>query len=100
MVNLETCVRAFGDMPFQRLQQIIQMHYSSYTDNILDELQQLLNDVPSYVEKWEDPLIIPDMYRIYGRKSPANKAITSFVNAMKTKYPQEELKERKQLMSR
>ena len=72
------------------------MHYSSFTDDILDKLQQLLNDVPTYVETWEDPLVTPDTYRLYGRKSPANKATTSFVDSMKLKYTQEELKEKKQ----
>ena len=48
MMKVETYVRTFGDMIFQRLQKIIQMHYSSFTDDILDELRKLLNEVPTY----------------------------------------------------
>ena len=49
IMKIETSVQAFGAMLFQRSQQIIQMHYSSFTNDILDELQNLLIEVPTYV---------------------------------------------------
>ena len=52
MVKLETSVRASIDIPFQRLKQIVRMHYSKYTEfpGLLDELRELLRTVPTYVE--------------------------------------------------
>ena len=92
IVKLETCVRSFGDMRFQLFQQIIQISQNSFTNDILDKIWQVLNNVPSYVDAYENPLITSDTYRLYGRKSPANKATTSFVHLTKTKYNAEDLK--------
>lgn len=87
MVKLEKSVRANGDLPFQRLQQIISMHYSVFQQNpaLLDELRNLLQTVPTYVDTWESQEITSDTYRLYGRKTPANEATRSFLNSQRTR---------------
>ena len=66
MVRLETSVRTSRDITFQILQQIVCMHYSKYTKfpGLLDELRDLLRNVPTYVENWSSPIITADTYRL------------------------------------
>ena len=54
MVKVETPVRCAGDTNFIRLQEIIRLHHSKYTDDILTELQNLLEIVPTYVDSWNE----------------------------------------------
>ena len=53
MVKLETPVRCVGDNNFIRLQEILQMNHSKYSDDILTESHDLLQTVPTYVENWD-----------------------------------------------
>ena len=82
LVKLEISVICSIDINFQRLQKIVRMHYRKYTDfpGLLDELRDLLRNVPTYVENWSSPIITADTYRLYGRRVPANEATSDFVN--------------------
>ena len=102
MVKLETSVRASRDIPFQRLQQIVCMNYSKYTEfpGLLDELRELLRNVPKYVENWSSPIITADTYCLYGRRVPANEATTDFINSIRANIPHTDLREKNQLIHR
>ena len=60
----------------------IQIHYNSVTNDTLEKLRISQNVVPTYFDNCKSPLITPDTYRLYGRKLPANEAITSFIDSM------------------
>ena len=96
MIKLQTSVHAAGDMRFQRLQEIICMHYSKYIEKpeLLDELRLLLKEVPTYVTNWSSPEISSDTYRLYGRRTPANEASQNLINAIRSNIPAENLREK------
>lgn len=71
MVKVETPVRCSGDTNFIQLQEIIRLHHSKSTDDILTKLHILLENVPTYVDSWNSHEIGTDTYRLYGKKSPA-----------------------------
>ena len=52
------------------------MHFNEFNDkpDLIEELRQLLRNVPTYVTNWSSPEISSDTYRLYGRKTPANEA--------------------------
>ena len=89
MVKLRTSVRAVGDQDYQRLQQIIRIHYSKYIEQpeLLDELRELLANVPTYVENWSSSEITSNTYRLYARRTPANKATQSLIDNIQATIP-------------
>ena len=96
MIKLQKSVRASGDLRFQRLQEIIRMHYSKYIEKpeLLDELRLLLKEVPTYVTNWSSPEISSDTYRLYGRRTPANEATQNLINAIRSNISSENLREK------
>ena len=76
MVTLQLSVQADGDVDFQRLQEIIHMHYSKYIEypELLGDLRVLLCNFPTYVQTWTSSQIYTDTYRLYGRRTTANEA--------------------------
>ena len=99
MVKLETSVRASRDIPFQRLQQIVRMHYSKYTEfpGLLDELRDFLRNVPTHFDNWSSPIITSDTYRLYGRRVPDNEATTYFINSIIENIPNTDLRDKKSI---
>ena len=97
MMKLETSVRAVGDTSFQRLQKILSMHYNELTDKpeLLNELRDLLQIVPTFVDNWSSTVITSDTYRLYGRRSPANEATQSFLSSVRSNIPNDFLREKR-----
>ena len=94
MVKLETPVRCVGDNNFIRLQEILRMHHSKYSDNILTELRDLLRTVPTYVDNWDSSEIGNDTYRLYGKKLPAIEATCNYIISIKNSMPTNNLREK------
>ena len=84
MVQLQSSVRAAGDVDFQQLQAIIRMHYSQYIElpELLDDLRVLLCNVPTYVQTWTLSQIYTATYRLYGKRTPENEATQRFVDTI------------------
>ena len=62
-------------------------------------MRDLLNDVPRCVDTWTSPLITSDAYRLYGRRSPANKATQSFIQSICSDIPTGFLQEKRAIDS-
>ena len=95
MVKLVTSVRCAGDENFRHLQELLGIHFSNYTDDILIELRRLLNTVPTYVPNWNSPSIGNDTYRLYGKKTPAIEATRNYVNSIRNSIPSSQIREKK-----
>ena len=85
MVMLTTSVRSFGDLPFQRLQEISRLHYKMYSldPSLIPEFKRLLSETCTFVLTWNDPEITPSTYRLYGKKFPAKEATRQFVDSVR-----------------
>ena len=95
MVKLVTSVRCAGDENFRRLQELLRIHFSKYTNDILIELRRLLNTVPTYVPNWNSPSIGNDTYRLYGKKTPAIEATRNYVNSIRNSIPSSQIREKR-----
>ena len=97
MPKLETSVCAIANCSLQKIQKIISSRYNQFTENLnlLSELRDPLHDVPRYIDTWTSPLITSDTYRLYGRRSPANEAIQSFIQSIRSDIPTDFLQEKR-----
>ena len=81
--TLNHSVRANNDLKFQRLQFICRMHPKEYNQEILDEFKELVSNECTFVDSWDDPIITPDVFRVYGKKLPAREASESYISQVK-----------------
>ena len=95
MVKLETPVRCAGDENFIRLQEILRMHHSMYTEDLLNELGALLSSIPIFVDNWDSEVIGMDTYRLYGKKAPAIEATRNFINSIKNTMSNDDYREKR-----
>ena len=95
MVKLETPVRCAGDENFVRLQEILRMHHSMYTEDLLNKLRDLLSTVPIFVDNWDSEEIGMDTYRLYGKKAPAIEATCNFINSIKNTMSNNDYREKR-----
>ena len=95
MVKLETPVRCANDQNFVRLEELLQLHHSMYTDQIVNELKHLLSEVPTYVRNWQSQAIGNNTYRLYGKKTPAIEATQNFITTIRTTIPSSQRQEKK-----
>ena len=51
---------------------------------MIQELITLLSENYNFVQSWKDPSIIPDVFRAYGKKQPANEASLQYINQTKS----------------
>lgn len=57
-------------------------------------MTHFLSQVCTFVENWSDPLITPDTFRIYGKKSPAIEAAKMYINQVKRTMNSNDYRER------
>ena len=48
----------------------------------------------TFVESWNDELITPTTYRLYGKKYPARQASEQFINQVRSQLNHDEVRER------
>ena len=86
-VCLKESVRASGDPNLQRIQNIARMNPKEYQDDpgLIDEFKRLLLDTCTFVDSWNNELITPNTYRLYGKKCPAKKTAQEYVDQVKHK---------------
>ena len=96
MAKLETSIRAVSDLSLQKIQKIISMYYSNYIDNpnLLSELINLLQVVPTCVDDWTSSIISSETYRLYGKRSSANIASQSFLQSIRINISPQHLREK------
>ena len=84
-IELKQSVRAFGDMEFQRLQNITRMDpfELSESNELKDELFRLASEILTFVPDWEDNRINPNMMRTFARKMPAQEALDKYKESVK-----------------
>ena len=80
---LKNSVRASGDSNHQRVQEIVRQHRSLHTRETMLEIKTLLSNNYTFCEDWNDPVITPDVFRTYGKKSPANEACALYIQQVK-----------------
>ena len=73
------------------------MQYSKYIEQpeLLDELRELLANVPTYAENWPSSEITSNTYRLYARRTPANEATQSLIDNIQVIIPISNRREKK-----
>ena len=96
-IVLQHSVRASGDISFQRLQNIAQMHPTKYEQDpsILIDFQNILRHKCTFVNDWNDPQITPSVFRLYGKKLPAKESSNDYINNVKQQLNTDEYFERR-----
>ena len=85
-ISLSESVRASGDIPLHRIQHIARMHPQHYEDNpnLISEFKDLLLSTCTFVDNWDDDIISPTTYRLYGKKYPARKACQEYIDQVRS----------------
>jgi hypothetical protein len=71
------------------------MHPDLYTDEIIAEFEWLLSNKFTHVDSWNDPLITPDMYRIFSKKLQAKESVEKYISQLKHQLNSDKYCERK-----
>ena len=69
-------------------------NYFNENTDLLNEFKELLRNMPTYVTDWSSPDITPDIYRLYGRKTPANGTKRNLIQTIRSNIPPEQLREK------
>jgi hypothetical protein len=77
---LDHSVRASQDSYLERTVNIAHMHPDMYTGDIIEEFEWLLSNKFTHVDSWNDPLITPDVYRIFSKKLPAKESVEKYIS--------------------
>ena len=85
MSELKHLVRAYGDVEFQRLQQITRMDpfLLRVSQDIKREFYELAGRILTFVSSWDDNQIGPNMMRVFSRRRPAQAALADYRESMK-----------------
>jgi len=77
-------VRAYGDINYQRIQQITRLLPGQLTEEVLQEFRQLISQCCTFVNDWDDPLITLNAIYVFGKKAAVyaarEKLITKITN--------------------
>ena len=69
---------ASQDSYFERTVNIAYIHSDMYTDEIIAESEWLLSNKFTHVDYWSNPLITPDVYKIFSKNyQPRNQLINT-----------------------
>ena len=95
-------MRAASDSTFLRIQNIARMNYRRFETHpeLVDEFVTPCSNHFSFVDTWEDSLILPSTMRLYSKKIPAREASRQFVASVIRKVNVIEHLEKQQKMSR
>ena len=95
LIELKHSVRAHGDGPFQRIQQLCRMSPGLLlSDEPQDEggetyeaeFKRLLEENFTFVDSWDSAAITPDVQRMYARRMPAYEASEQYVNSCQDRF--------------
>ena len=94
-VSLTESVRASGDLNLQRIQNIARMNPDMYDSNpeIITEFKALLSSSCTFVDNWNDDIISPTTYRLYGKKYPARKASEKYIEQVRSRLGRDDVRE-------
>ena len=95
-VRLSESVRANGDPDLQRIQNIARMHPQKYEESpdLISEFKNLLSSTCTFVDNWDNALILPTTYRLYGKKYPARKACQEYIDQVRSQFSECDIRER------
>ena len=95
-VSLTESVRASGDHNLQRIQKIARMNPDMYDRNpdLISEFKDLLSSTCTFVDSWNDDIISPTTYRLYGKKYPARKASEQYIEQVRSQFDNNDVRER------
>ena len=95
-VSLTESVRASGDHNLQRIQKIARMNPDMYDRNpdLISEFKDLLSSTCTFVDNWNDDIISPTTYRLYGKKYPARKASEQYIEQVRSQFDNNDVRER------
>ncbi len=93
-VSLSESVRASGDINLQRIQYIARMHPDKYEEDprLISEFKDLLLSTCTFVDNWDDDIISPTTYRLYGKKYPARKACQEYIDQVIAQFSEEDMR--------
>jgi hypothetical protein len=92
---LDHSVRASQDSYLEIIVNIARMHPDLYTDEIIADFEWLLSNKFTHVDSWSDPLITPDVYRIFSKKLPAKESVEKYISQVKHQLNSDQYCERK-----
>ena len=97
MVSFENSIRASGDANFQRIHKIAKFNYMRYEQEpeLIDEFVRLASEHLTFVDNWNDEIITPSTYRLYGRRVPAKEAARQFIERVRRSFEPNQLREKK-----
>ena len=92
-VELCHSAQAHGDIDFQQLQQITRMDPFSLMEyiGIKDDFLRLAGDILTFVKKWDDCQMRPNMMRAFSRVRPAQEALTDYWKSIKQQLHNESI---------
>ena len=79
----------------QRIIFIARLHPDEYSTDILSEFEILVSNCFTFVDDWNDPIITPDIFRIFSKKLPARHAVDAYISQVKAQLLYNEYIERK-----
>ena len=96
MVELESSMRASGDQPYQRIQQIARYNYSKFIRNpaLIDEFITLCSNHFTFLDSWDHEAISPTTFRLYSRRVPAKEASKQFIDRVRRLITSNDLREK------
>ena len=80
---LDNSVRAQEYLNLQRIIFIARLHPDEYSTDILSEFELLVSNCFTFVDDWNDPIITPDIFRIFSKKLPARHAVDAYISQVK-----------------
>ena len=88
LVQLSHSVRAHGDPPFQRLQELTRMSPVKLLSNVRykEEFKGLLRQCFDFIPSWDDERITPDVQQMFSRRIPAYEASKEYVERLEKKF--------------
>ena len=94
-VTLEQSVRATNDPDFARLQHIARLSPSKYENDpsLLPEFKHLVESTCSFAPTWDDQIITPNTFRLYGKRVPAKEASQRYMQQIRRRLAQEDIVE-------
>ena len=84
-VKISESVRASQDSNLQHIQHHAHMNPRKYDENpeLISEFKSLLSSTCTFVDSWNDPIISPMTYRLYGKKYPAQQSSKRYIDQVK-----------------
>ena len=85
MIALHNSVRAFGDLAFQRVQEITRYTYQSFNEKpeLIEKFISLCSDNLTFVHDWDNDAILASTMQLCGKKVSAKDVSKPFVDRFK-----------------